>query len=156
MEESLEEELRDTIQLDHTMAPKIFKPGQYVLLRIEMSAEDDIAIKNRIGKLRGRGKSAEMVMTLGDSELATMERMILGWGGLTRKIVDPQGNMHEMPLVFSRETVKKLPKKIWDYVYRKINEYNPDMEEEEQESFLPSVIDASEGSFETERVFRLS
>lgn len=149
-----EEELQDSIQLDHTMAPKIFKPGEFVLLRLEMTAEDDIAIKNRLARLRGKGKSAEMVMTLGDSELATMERMILGWN-LSRKVVDPQGHMREMPLAFNRENVKRLPKKVWDYVYKKINEYNPDMDEEEQEHFLPSVIDASEEGFETERVYRL-
>lgn len=150
-----EEFLEDTIQLDHNTAPKIFKPGEYVLLRIEMTAEDDIAVKNRLGKVRGKGKNAEMVMTLGESELAIRERMVLGWGGITRKIADPQGHLKEVPLIFSRENVRRLPKRIWDYIGDKIDELNPDMSEEEQDNFLPSVVDASEGSYETERVYRL-
>lgn len=151
------EELENTVTLDHHMAPKVFKPGEYVLLRMEMTAADDIATKNRLakmGKVREGEKRPEMIMTLGDAQLATMEQMIVGWN-LMRKQMDPGGHVHDVPLPYSTANVKLLRKPVWDYVYNKINELNPDPDEEEQERFLPSVVDSTEGSVESERVYRL-
>lgn len=144
----------DTAQLDASMAPKVFRPGEFVIIRMEMTAADDIAIRNRTAKMRGQGKAAELILSLGDAQLAAMQRMIVGWNIQTRAI-DPHGNIKAIPLPFSAENVSRLRKPVWDYVYRKINEFNPDMEEDEQAGFLPSVIDASEDGSETERVFRL-
>ena len=144
----------DTVQLDASMAPKVFHPGEFVIIRTEMTAEDDIVIKNRLAKMRGQGKGAEIVMNLGDAQMATMQRMIVGWN-LQVKTIDPGGNIKAIPLVFSPENVRRMRKPVWDYVYNKIHEFNPDMEEGEQTGFLPGVIDASEGSPETERVYRL-
>ena len=152
----MSEEL-DTVTLDATMAPKVFKPGEYVILRCEMTAEDDIATKNRLAKmssLKQGEKKPELTMTLGDSQLATMQRMIVGWS-LMRKTIDPQGNIRELPFPYSVDNVRKLRKPVWDYVYAKINELNPDPDEEEQESFLPRVVDSTEEGPETERVYRL-
>jgi len=154
----MSEELENTVTLDHHVAPKVFKPGEYVILRMEMTAADDIATKNRLAKMsklkQNQGQKAELIMTLGDSQLATMEQMIVGWS-LMRKQMDPQGNVRDVPFPYSLANVKNLRKPVWDYVYRKINELNPDMDEEEQESFLPSVVDSTEGNVETERVYRL-
>ena len=132
------EELSDTLQLDHSTAPRIFKPGQYAVIRIEMTAGDDIAIKNSLAEVKGRGKAATMKMLLGDAQLATMKSMIVSWGGISRRMADPQGNIKEVAVPYAPENVRLLPKPIWDYVYNKINELNPDMEEEEQTAFLPS------------------
>lgn len=135
------EELEDTIQFDNTNAPRIFKPGQYVLMRIEMSTEDNIAIQNHLVKMGNvkQGEKPEITMTLGDSIRTTLQRMIVGWGGLTRRQADPNGNIKEVPLLYSAANVGKLPKHITDFVLKKINEFNPDMEEEEQTDFLPGA-----------------
>jgi len=151
------EELENTVTLDHHMAPKVFRPGEYVLLRMEMTAADDIATKNRLakmGKVKQGETKPELIMTLGDSQLAIMEQMIMGWN-LMRKIIDPLGNVREVPLPYSVPNVRNLRKPVWDFVYKKINELNPDMDEEEQESFLPTVVDSTEGNVESERVYRL-
>ena len=92
------------------MAPKVFKPGEYVILRMEMTAADDIATKNRLAKMsklkQGETKP-ELIMTLGDSQLATMEQMIVGWS-LMRKQMDPQGNVHDVPFPYSIPNVRNL------------------------------------------------
>lgn len=128
--------MTDTLQLDHNTAPRVFKPGQYVVIRIEMTAGDDIAIKNALAEVKGQGKGATMKMLLGDAQLATMRAMIVGWGGIARRMADPQGNIKDVVIPFAPENVKLLPKAIWDYVYNKINELNPDMDESEQTDFL--------------------
>ena len=134
------DELLNTIQFDNSNAPHIFKPGQYVVMRIEMDTEDTFTIQNHMAKMSGvkQGqKSAEITMTLGDSTKATLQRMLVGWGGITRKVADPSGNIKEMPLLYDPANVGKLPKKVSDFVLQKINEFNPDPDEEEIEAFLP-------------------
>lgn len=153
----MSEELEDTVQLNHQMAPKVFRPHEWVLIRTEMTTEDSIVIQNRLAKManiKQGQKNTEITMTLGDSMLATLERMIVGWN-LTKAVYDPSGASRDMPIPYSTSAVRKLPKRITDFVLKKINEYNPDEEEEEQERFLPSVIDASEDNLNTERVYRL-
>ncbi len=134
------EELEDTIQFDNTNAPRIFKPGQYVLMRMEMTTDDNIAIQNHLAKMAGvksGQKAADITMTLGDSMKATLQRMIVGWGGMTRKQVDPSGTIREVPLLYDPANVGKLPKKVSDFILAKVNEFNPDPDEEEIDSFLP-------------------
>ena len=134
------EELEDTIQFDNSNAPRIFKPGQYIVLRINMDTNDNIAVQNNLARITGvkRGqKNPDIQMTLGDSIRATLQRMIVGWGGMTRKIADPNGNIKEMPILYDPANVGKLPKHVTDFALKKINEFNPDMEEEEIEDFLP-------------------
>ena len=152
----MSEEL-DTVTLDATMAPKVFKPGEYVLIKAEMTAADDIAIKNRLarmGTVKQDGKRPELVMTLGDSQLATMQRMITGWN-LMKVTLDPSGNKRDVPFPYSVDNVRNLRKPVWDFVYKKINELNPDPDEEEQEDFLPGSSEHTEGSSGTEKVYRL-
>lgn len=151
------DELEDTVQLNHQMAPKVFRPHEWVLIRTEMSTEDNIIIQNRSAKMagvKGGQKSVDITLTIGDTMLATIERMIVGWN-LTKTVYGPDGQGHDMPIPYSTSAVRKLPKRITDFVYKKINEYNPDEEEEEQERFLPSVVDASEDGLNAERVYRL-
>lgn len=144
----------DTVQLDHNMAPNIFKPGEFVLIRTEMTAEDDIVIKNRLAKMRGQGKNSEMVMNLGDAQLATMQRMIVGWN-LSAKTIDQNGNIRMIPLVFSPENVKRMRKPTWDYVYQKINELNPDMDEEEKKDTSNGSSEHTGESSNQENIYRL-
>ena len=129
----------NTIQFDNSNAPRIFKPGQYVVMRIEMDTDDNFAIQNNLAKMKGvkQGQKPDITMTLGDSMRATLQRMLVGWGGMTRKVADPNGNIKEVPLLYDPANVGKLPKHITDFVMKKVNEFNPDMEEEEQEDFLP-------------------
>ncbi len=150
------DELEDTVQLNHQMAPKVFRQHEWILIRTEMTTEDDVAINNRLAKMSNvkQGQKPEITMTLGDSKLATLQRMIVGWN-LTRTVYGPDGSNRDLPIPYSSGAVRNLPKRITDFVMKKINEYNPDMDEEEQESFLPSVIDASEDNLQAERVYRL-
>lgn len=132
------DELEDTVQLNHQMAPKVFRPHEWVLIRTEMTTEDSVVIQNKLAKMGAvkQGQKTEIAMTLGDSILATLERMIVGWN-LTKTVYDPTGAARDMPIPYSTSAVRKLPKRITDFVLKKINEYNPDPDEEEIEDFLP-------------------
>src|SRR6266851_5690627 len=116
------DELEDTVQLNHQMAPKVFRPHEWVLIRREMNTEDDITIQNRMAKMAGVKNGQKSV-------------------DLTMTVTDPSGQQRDMPFPYSPNAITKLPRPVSSYVYKKINEYNPDPDEEEQESFLPSVVD---------------
>lgn len=122
-----------------------FKPGEYVIIQTEMYAEDDIVVKNQMMKSESskndKSKISVFQYTLGDVQLLTLQRMIKGWNIIkTRK----DGTSYSLP--FSADNVRKLPKTYWDYIYKEINDRNPDMSEQEQQDFLPpssNVIEAT-------------
>lgn len=103
-------QLEETIRLDSAMAPEIFRPGEYIMLRrAEMTFEDEIAIQNQLFQ------HAHAKPTLEESQLVTQQRMIVGWS---------------IPgLPYSPQNVAKLDEAMRAFVQAKINEYNPDEEE---------------------------
>lgn len=129
------------------------QPSEYVLIKSEMSTEDDIAIQNGLAVTRGKGKKAEIAMQLGNVKLLTLEKMVKGWN-LFRTIQKPDGTTQEIPIPFSVAMIRKLPKKYTTFIYKEIDKRNPDPDEEEEEAFLPDVIDSSEGSLDEERILK--
>lgn len=132
-----------------------FKPHEYVLIQGEMSTEDDIAIQNKLAKVRGQGKEAEITMNLGDVKLMVMQRLVKGWN-LTKTVPHGDGT-REVPIPYSLANILRLSKRYTDFIYDEINKRNldPSAEADEQQNFTNAVVDATEDSFETERVLRL-
>lgn len=134
------------------------KPHEYVLIKPIITAGDEAWIQNHSAKMRGKNKKdTEIVLTIGDVELALLQRMIKGWS-LTKPGTHPHtGEPTTVPIPFSMQAIEELPRKISKYIYKKINELNPDEEEEEEEkkAFLTAVVDSSEDNFQAERVLRL-
>lgn len=131
------------------------KPHEYVLIKPIITAGDDAWIQNHSAKMRGKDKDAEIVLTIGEVQLAMLKRMIKGWNLTKTKKHPHTGEPMITPIPFSVQAIEELPRTISQYVYKKINELNPDEDEEEQAAFLPSVVDSSEESFQAERVLRL-
>lgn len=134
---------------------KPLKPHEYILLKETMDAGDDAWIKNHTAKARGSGKDAEIVMTLGETQLATAKRLVRGWN-LTRTITNPiNGEKTEVPIPYSSDAIEKLPVPIYRFILKKIDDLNPDEDEESEDVFTTAVVDSSEDSYQAERVLRL-
>lgn len=157
----------DQAYVDRTYAerdekvPVIFKQGEYVLIKAEMSAGDERVIKNSSVRTTGQGKNIEVRVQIGDIEFVTLQRMIRGWS-ITKTIMDPvSGGTKAVQLPYSTANVEKLPRKIYNFVKSEIERLNPD-ENAEQEvgektehPLRLSVIDSSEDSPSAERVYHL-
>lgn len=123
-------ETNDTISI--TGGP--LKPGEYVLIRSEMTAEDEAWIQDHSATMRGKGRKAKVEVTIGQVKLATLKHMIVGWK-LTKTIKDHEGNDREVEIPYSKESVGKLPQRISGYIGKKIDDLNPDWEDEDEEDF---------------------
>lgn len=131
------------------------KPHEYVLIKAEMTAGDEAWIQNHAAKSRGQGKDIEIILTLGEVQLATAKRMVKGWN-LSKTIINPiSGETSATPIPFSPQAIEKLPRAIYKHILKKINDLNPDEEEENDDAFLLDAVDSSEDSFQAERVLRL-
>lgn len=131
------------------------KAHEYVLIKPVITAGDDAWIQNHSAKIRGKDKNAEIVLTVGEVQLALLKRMIKGWN-LTKTRTHPHtGEAMTVPIPFTVGAIEELPRAISQYVYKKINELNPEEDEEAKEDFLPDVVDSSEESYHAERVLRL-
>jgi hypothetical protein len=126
----------ETIQLDNSTAPQVFKPGQYVVIKAEMLAGDWAATQNKLSKLEGEGKDATLQMQLGEIRLALLRRMIVGWGGLTRRARQLDGTFVDAPLPFSPANVERLPLKQFASIYKTMNALYQEEDEEAQQDFL--------------------
>lgn len=120
-----------------------FKDGEYVVIQSEMYAEDDIFVKNQLMSSQAASKDKNQKTTfnynLGDVQLLTLQRMVKGWNLYRVRNGTP------VPIPFALENIPKLSKPYFDFIYQEINARNPDMSEQEQQTFLPpssSVIEA--------------
>ncbi len=135
------------------------RPHEYVLVVQELTAADEAWIQNHAAKMsKGKlenMKDVEITFTIGDMQLATLKRVVRGWN-LTRTRKRADGTAEEVPFPFSIANVERLPLSIYKYVLKKYSEMHPEEEEgEDDEAFLPVVVDSSEESLHTERVARL-
>lgn len=133
------------------------KPHEFILVKTVMTAGDEAWIQNHSVKMRGKGSDTEVVLTIGEVQLATAQRMIKGWH-LTRTITNPiSGEKVVAPIAFKPEAIAELPRTLYKYILAKISEMNPDEEAEEtSQDFTTAVVDSSEEDFQAERVLRLN
>jgi hypothetical protein len=129
------------------------KPHEYVLVQREMTAGDDIWIQNHAAKSRGDGQ--EVSLMLGDVQLATAQRLIRGWS-LFKEITRPDGVKETVPILYNpqaRDNIERLPRSIYAYILKKIDELNPDDDEDgngDKEPFLPGVAASFGINWQTE------
>jgi len=129
-----------------------FKPGEYVIIKTVMKAGDDAWIQDQlvrteIGKQLAK-QNMNVKIQVGSVKLATLKRMVKGWN-ILNTVRQADGTSVEMPLVFSPENVEELPKTYYDFIAKEIADRNPDMSEEEEQTFLPpasNVIEAHQES----------
>lgn len=148
----------DPIILDASTAPKIFAPHEYVAIKAEMLAGNWATIQNALGKIKqARGgdqqqkSETEITLTLGDSMLAMMREMIVGWQ-VDRKRRGLDGNVVKIPLPYSKANVPFLPHQISNYVYNKMNELyqSEEVSAEAQENFSSGASGPSEENLSPE------
>lgn len=131
------------------------KNHEYVLVQQVMTAGDEAWIQDHSARSSGTLDDKRIVFTIGAVQLATCRRLIKGWN-LTKEVSRPDGEKTVVAIPFSAAAIEKLPRNIYKYVLKKINEMNPDEEGGETgEAFLPVVVDSSEENFGAERVLRL-
>lgn len=136
------------------------KPHEYVLVKSRQTAGDVRYIQNHSAKTR-RGTNnddMEVVMTLGDTQFATFQRMVKGWN-LTRA-VPIDGIKKDIPIPFMpdrlEQCIESLDGKVYTYVLQKMQElYGTGEDSESDANFQPAVVDSSEASLDAERMLRL-
>jgi hypothetical protein len=117
------------------------KPHEYVVIRRTITGEDEAEIQNHTAKIGGSKKNPQIKLTLGDVKLALVAQMVEDWQ-LTETIEGPNGEEREVAIPYSPLAVKKLDRRILRYIEKKINEFNPD-DEEDDEAFLPDAPGSS-------------
>lgn len=120
------------------------KPHEWVRVKSYISAEDDAWIQNHSAQLGGPKNNRQLVMTIGDVRLALLRRMIITWQ-LTRTLHGPDGQTSEVQIPCTAQEIGRLPRTIANYIRKKIDELNPDEEEDEQD-FLHDAGEPSEGN----------
>lgn len=138
------EDFDDIIQIDQQYVDRVrkerdepplqlFKPGEYVLIKAEMSAGDDAWIQNHAITTEGQGKKLQVHVNIGDVKLATLQRMIKGWH-LMRTMPDPHnGQPRQTSMPFDPRNVEKISKRLYSFIATEIDRLNPDENEEVDE-----------------------
>lgn len=117
------------------------KPGEWVLIKSEISAADEAWITNHSAKVGGTKKKPVVNLTIGDIKLATLKRMIISWK-LSKTIKSPiDGSTKEKEIFLSANAIDNLPRRISSFLNSVIDDLNP---EEEEEDFLGDANDQSE------------
>lgn len=130
--------MEDTYTIAGNSNPKSpLRAHEYIIIKREMTAADEAWIQNRTARVSGDKNKPEINLTVGDVDLALLQRMIVNWS-LTKAGDD--GKQHPVP--FSHEAVKDLPRRVARLVKAVINDLNPD--EDDFSDFLPSVAASSE------------
>ncbi len=142
------------------------KPHEYVLVKAEMTAGDEAWIQNHAAVQRGKTKEdIEIVFQIGEVKLATAKRLVKGWS-LSKEVTQPDGTKISIPILYNPKNpgnIEQLPNRIYKYILKRIDELNPDEDEDEGggedkatgDGFLLGAVDSSEDNWEAERVFRL-
>lgn len=132
----------DTITYTHEDAPKVFKEHEWVMIKDEMLAGDTIAIQNKLAKVSGKGKDAQVSMNLGDVAMATVAKMTKGWN--ITKTKKRGGYEEEVPIPFSTENIRNLRKPVFDFLNNEINRLNEPESDDDQEDFSSDANEHSE------------
>lgn len=143
----------------HQITGGPLRPHEYVLVQPELTAADEQWIQNHLARVPSGGadggraaKDMLITLNLGDVQMATMKRAIRGWN-LTLPRKQQDGSTIEVPLPFSTENIARLPSRIYRYLVAEYAKLHPD-EEEEEEAFLPVVVDSSAESSDTMKLAR--
>lgn len=132
------------------------KAHEYILVKSEMDAGDERWIHNHAAKQKKSGNDTEMVITIGDIQFATLQRMVRGWNVSKRK-VRSDGTVVDEEIPYGTQYIERLPRSIYRYALKKLDEMNPNDEEAEtDEDFLTGVTDSSGISLQKGKVVHLS
>jgi hypothetical protein len=136
------------------------KPHEYVLVKSRLNAGDTRYIQNRSTKARKieGSEEVEIVMTLGDSQFATMQRAVKGWNLTKTIMVGEEEREVTVPFIPEKleQILEELDQEIYTYLLEQINKlYAPKAGSESPKNFQTAVIDSSEDNLDAERVLRL-
>jgi hypothetical protein len=118
----------------YTITGGPLKEGEYVIVKAEMTAADEAWIQDHAATMVGKGRKAHVDVTIGQIKLATLKRMILNWQ-LFRVVKNHEDQEVKIPILYSLEAINNLPQRISGFINRKIDDLNPDWEEESSEDF---------------------
>jgi len=116
----------------YTITGGPLKPNEWVAVKAEMTAADEAWIQDHTARMKGKGRKARINVTIGQIKLATLKRMIVNWQ-LFRIIKDHEGQEKEIPIAFSAEAIDNLPLRISGFINQRLDDLNPDWEDEEDE-----------------------
>jgi len=130
----------------YTITGGPLKAHEYVVVKREMTAADEAWIQNHSATMVGHKKNARVQLTVGDIKLAALKRMIVRWQ-LTRTQVSPiDGSEKQEPIALCEQAIEDLPRRISAYINKKIDELNPEDEDEDDEDFSHAANGHSGGS----------
>jgi hypothetical protein len=128
----------------YTITGGPLKSHEYVIVRRTITAEDEAEVQNHTTKIGGSKKNPKVELTIGNVRLALLEQMIEGWR-LTETVTDPDGHEIEVAIPLSAQAIRGLDRRYARYIEKKINELNPD-DEEDDEAFTSAANGHSGGS----------
>jgi hypothetical protein len=117
----------------------------FVVVKEDFLAEDEAWIQNRMSgkvKVDASNRSASMDTQMGNVNILLIQRMVTSGKVAVKR---SSGRIKEVNLP---QDAPRLLKSDQDYIIAELNNLNPDMTEEEQESFLPSANGHSKTSSE--------
>ena len=138
----------------YTITGKPLKPHEWIRIKRYMTAGDDAWVKNHLINYTGDKRNPVPQITLGDSQLAVLKRMIITWG-LTRKVIATNGAVSEVAIPCTHEEIEKLPARLSNYIHEVINRLDDGDEEESDENFLPAANGHLPENSETTSLFPL-
>ena len=115
----------------YTITGGPLKEGEFVVVKAEMTAADEAWIQDHAATMKGKGRKAKVDVTIGQVKLATLKRLIVNWQ--LYKVVKIGDEEKQLPILFSQEAIDNLPQRISGYINKKIDDLNPDWEEDEDE-----------------------
>lgn len=121
------------------------RPHEYVMVKRELTARDEAWIADHMVK----GNATDMAggqstFTLGSTQLATLQRVIVGWN--ISKVTRRDGREFSTPIPFSVEAIGDLPGKIYRYIVMEYARIAAEVEGEDKESDTDFTHAASDGS----------
>ena len=138
----------------YTITGKPLRPHEWIRIKRYMTAADDAWVKNHLINYTGDKKNPVPQITLGDSQLAVLKRMIITWG-LTRSVPQPDGSSAQIPIPCTHEEIEKLPARLSNYIHEVINRLDDGEEDESDEDFLPAANGHLPETSETTSLFPL-
>lgn len=116
----------------YTITGGPLRPHEYVIVKSEMTAADKAWITNRSARTGGNAKNPKVDLTIGDVDLATLERMIVAWN----RTKEDKSTGKQVPIPLTVDNIGKMSERLSTFVKKWIDYLNPDTEELDKD-FLP-------------------
>ncbi len=114
-----------------TIHSKLWENHETVTIRVTPTLEDEEWVNNQVARMitpnkGARNKGIAIESNMGATRRLWIERMIVNW----------TFTKNGMSVPVSRNAIRQLPTPYADFIYEKLMEYQPELDEEEEDDFF--------------------